>query len=101
MDAELLLQEEMEAFYHWLDGRELVPRMELLKQEMAEDMIVRMQKKVRKLSASEHEKENLLENMEQAARKAVNKTLFGLKHYLTQDEFQRCLEGLEQLYGEE
>ena len=101
VDAELLLQEEMEAFYHWLDGRELVPRMELLKQEMAEDMIVRMQKKVRKLSASEHEKENLLENMEQAARKAVNKTLFGLKHYLTQDEFQRCLEGLEQLYGEE
>lgn len=99
--AEEILAEYIENFYQWMDGKDFVPRIQILKEEIADDVLVRIQKPVRKVSLCEDAQEHLLQNIEMAAQKAANKLLFGLKSYLTQEEFQRCVEGLEQLYGEE
>lgn len=99
--AEEILTEYIENFYQWLDGRNFVPRIQMLKEEIADDVLLRMQKSMRRISLSEDERICLQREIELAAEKAANKMLFGLKSYLTPEEFKRCVEGLERLYGEE
>ena len=45
-------------------------------------------------------KEKLLQGIDAAAGKVVNKLIFGLRDSLEQDAFLECVAGLEKLYEE-
>lgn len=94
-----ILQEQMEDFYNWYGGRDLIPRIQDIKAEAVQDLNLRILKILRKTPMEEKDRENLLQAIDTAAAKVVNKMMFGLKDSLEEKEFLNCVEGLEKLYG--
>ena len=93
-----ILQEQMEDFYNWYGGRDLIPRIQDIKAEAVQDLNLRILKSLRKTPMEEKDRENLLQAIDTAAAKVVNKMMFGLKDSLEEKEFLNCVEGLEKLY---
>ena len=93
-----ILQEQMEDFYNWYGGRDLIPRIQDIKAEAVQDLNLRILKILRKTPMEEKDRENLLQAIDTAAAKVVNKMMFGLKDSLEEKEFLNCVEGLEKLY---
>ena len=91
-------QEQMEDFYNWYGGRDLIPRIQDIKAEAVQDLNLRILKILRKTPMEEKDRENLLQAIDTAAAKVVNKMMFGLKDSLEEKEFLNCVEGLEKLY---
>ena len=98
--AEVILQEEMDDFYVWLDGRDMIPRIQEIKEEAVTDLNLRLHKILHKLPLQEEEKEELEKAIDTAAGKVVTKMIFGLRDTLEKDTFAECVEGLEKLYEE-
>lgn len=96
--AGVILQEQMEDFYNWYGGRDLIPRIQDIKAEAVQDLNLRILKILRKTPMEEKDRENLLQAIDTAAAKVVNKMMFGLKDSLEEKEFLNCVEGLEKLY---
>ncbi len=61
-------------------------------------MNLRILKILRKTPMEDTDRENLLNAIDTAAAKVVNKMMFGLKDFLEEQEFLNCVEGLEKLY---
>lgn len=93
-----ILQEQMEDFYNWYGCRDLIPRIQDIKAEAVQDLNLRILKILRKTPMEEKDRENLLQAIDTAAAKVVNKMMFGLKDSLEEKEFLNCVEGLEKLY---
>lgn len=93
-----ILQEQMEDFYNWYGGRDLIPRIQDIKAEAVQDLNLRILKILRKTPMEEKDRENLLQAIDTAAAKVVNKMMFGLKDSLEEKDFLNCVEGLEKLY---
>lgn len=93
-----ILQEQMEDFYNWYGGRDLIPRIQDIKAEAVQDLNLRILKILRKTPMEEKDRDNLLQAIDTAAAKVVNKMMFGLKDSLEEKEFLNCVEGLEKLY---
>ena len=98
--AEAILQEKEDEFYDWYDGRDLIPRIQEIKEDAVTDLELRIHKILGKLPLEEKEREELRRSIETAAGKVVNKMMFGLKDSLEKDTFLACVEGLEKLYEE-
>lgn len=98
--AGAILGEQMEDFYSWYEGHDLIPRIQGIKEEAVQDLNLRILKTLRKTPMEEEDREKLLTAIDKAAEKVVNKMVFGLKDSLKQEEFRNCVEGLEKLYGE-
>lgn len=98
--ADTIIGRQIAEFDCWMTGKNLVPQIQMIREEAAEDVVLRLGKRIRKTALGEREQEDLKKSIEGAAGKVVNKMLFGLKEYLCPEEFQRCVKGLEQLYGE-
>lgn len=98
--AEAILQEEIEDFYVWLDGRDMIPRIQEIKEEAVTDLNLRLHKILHKLPLNEQEKMDLEAAIDTAAGKVVTKMIFGLRDALEKDVFAECVEGLEKLYEE-
>lgn len=95
-----ILAEEIEDFYNWYQGRELIPRIQEIKAEAVEDFNLRIMKILRKTPMEDTAREELLQAMDHAAGNVVNKMIFGLRDFLEPKEFISCVEGLERLYEE-
>lgn len=95
-----LLKEEMEEFYSWYHGRDLIPRIQEIKADAVEDFNLRIMKVLKKTPMEDRDRDNLRRAMDEAAGKVVNKILFGLRDSLNQEEFLHCVKGLEKLYEE-
>lgn len=95
-----ILQEQQEEFYSWYNGRDLIPRIQEIKADAVEDLNLRIMKILRKTPMEEKDRENLLNAIDTAAGKVVNKMMFGLKDFMKEEEFMNCVEGLEKLYEE-
>ena len=95
-----ILAEEIEDFYNWYQGRELIPRIQEIKAEAVEDFNLRIMKILRKTPIEDTAREELLQAMDHAAGNVVNKMIFGLRDFLEPKEFISCVEGLERLYEE-
>lgn len=93
-----IIGKEIEVFYHWLEGSSMVPKIQVIKEEVAKDMCLRLQKKVGKLEVEEKVQEKLMQDIEKAAQNTVNKMLFHLKDVQSTEEFVKALDGLENLY---
>lgn len=98
--AGAILAEQMEDFYSWYEGHDLIPRIQGIKEDAVQDLNLRIWKTLRKTPMEEGDREKLLAAIDKAAEKVVNKMVFGLKDALEQEEFRSCVEGLEKLYGE-
>ena len=95
-----ILQEQQEEFYSWYNGRDLIPRIQEIKADAVEDLNLRIMKILRKTPMEEKDRKNLLNAIDTAAGKVVNKMMFGLKDFMKEEEFINCVEGLEKLYEE-
>lgn len=103
MEAELeqahaILEEQLDAFYSWLSGRDVVPQIQKLQECVTRDIDLRIEKTYSRAAIEAEEREALLSAVDTAAGKVVNKLLFGLRETLRQDVFQECLEALTKLY---
>lgn len=96
--ANVILEEQMEEFYVWYECRDVVPRIQKLKSDVAEDLDLRLHKILHELPLEEAEKAKLEGQIAQAAQKVANKMLFGLRDNISQEAFRECVEGLERLY---
>lgn len=95
-----ILSEQMEEFYNWYRGRDLIPRIQEIKAEAVEDLNLRIMKILRKTPMEDRDRKALLNAIDTAAGKVVNKMMFGLRASLEEQEFINCVEGLERLYEE-
>ncbi len=98
--AAVILQEEMGEFYNWMCGRNMIPRIQEIRQEAINDFNGRIQKIVNKTLTDEKEREIFLKAIDTAAGKVVTKMIFGLRDTLESEMFLECVEGLERLYEE-
>ena len=98
--AGVILAEQQEEFYNWYDGHDLIPSIRDIKKEAVEDLNLRIMKILRKTPMEDADREKLLNAIDTAAAKVVNKMIFGLRDSLEQEAFKNCVEGLEQLYRE-
>lgn len=99
--AEFILAEEMEDFYQWLEGRDVIPRIQEIRAEAETDLSLRLHKILAKLPLEEKERKELDAAIRTSAGKVVTKMIFGLRDTLNKDTFLDCVEGLEKVYEEE
>lgn len=93
--------QQMEEFYQWLDGRDIIPRIQEIKEEAVHDFYLRIAKVLKNTPMEENDREKLTMAIDQAAGKVVNKLIFGLRDSLNQKAFLDCVAGLERIYEEE
>ena len=93
-----ILALQQEEFYNWYQGHDLIPRIHDIKKDAAADLTLRIKKTLQKTAMEEDDRKNLMDAIDTAAEKVVNKLLFGLRDCLEEEEFRNCVEGLEKLY---
>ncbi len=98
--AAACVQQQMEEFLHWYEGKDLFPRIEEIKAEAVNDLNLRINKIMKAVPISDKEQQELQGKIDQAASKVVNKMIFGLRDCLEQDTFEECVAGLEKIYEE-
>lgn len=96
--AEAILQEQMEEFYVWYECRDVIPRIQELKKNVAVDLDLRLHKILHELPLEPSSREKLEAQIGQAAEKVANKMLFGLRDNISGEAFRECVEGLEKVY---
>lgn len=99
-EAEVCLAEQMEDFFTWYECVDVVPRIQRIKALAADDLRLRLTKKLRELPVEDVVREQLRGDIEAAAQRTVNKMLFGLRGCVSSPAFRECIDGLEQIYGE-
>ena len=99
--AESILKEQMEEFDTWYSGRALIPRVQDLQSEVAEDLCLRLSKTIRKLPIEDCDRQALVQAIDSAAVKVAGKLLYGIRDTVGMKEFTDCVSGLEKLYEEE
>ncbi|MGI6094647.1 MAG: glutamyl-tRNA reductase [Lachnospiraceae bacterium] len=98
--AGVIIHAQMEEFHNWFTGKDLFPRIQEIKAEAVNDLNLRIMKILNKTPMEESDREMLLEVIDTAAGKVVNKMIFGLRDSLEQEAFAECVAGLERLYEE-
>ena len=95
-----IVREQMDEFFQWLDGRDVIPRIQEIREEAVQDLNLRIHKILKNTPMEDSDRTNLLNAVDTAAGKVVNKLIFGLRDSLNQDTFLECVAGLEKLYEE-
>lgn len=98
--AARIVQDQMDEFFQWLNGRDLIPRIQEIRADAVQDLNLRIDKILRNTPMEESDREKLLQAVDTAAGKVVNKLIFGLRDSLNQEAFRECVAGLERLYEE-
>ena len=93
--AEAILAEEKDAFYAWYEGRDVVPRIQALKDAAAQNVTARLTPVMRRAALEGLLRTNLEEEIGGAASRMMNNLLFGMKSRLTEDAFRECLGAME------
>lgn len=96
--AGIIIDEQMDEFFEWYTGKELIPEIYKIKKEMVTDVDHRIEKNIRKLDIGEEDKEKLVDTINNAAGKVILKMMFGLKDTLDKDVFAECVEGIKNIY---
>lgn len=98
--AKKILDEQMEEFYKWYECRDMIPKIQEIREKAVEDLSWRMQKIIRELPMQSEKREELREQMGSAAGKVIGKLLFALGGNISQENFRECMEVLSKLYAE-
>lgn len=95
-----IVRAQMDEFFQWLDGRDVIPRIQEIREDAVQDLNLRIHKILKNTPMDDSDRANLLKAVDTAAGKVVNKLIFGLRDSLEQDTFLECVAGLEKLYEE-
>ena len=95
--AETVISEEITAFYEWYDGKDIVPKIQLLKETAGSDVSGRMMPSLRNIPLDSEEKQKLVQEIEGASARMMNRLLFGLRAKLSDDTFRECLSAMEEI----
>ena len=98
--AEKILQEQMDEFYNWLEGRDIIPRIKEIQNKAVEDLNLRIYKILSHLPLEKEERDTLLRNIDTAAGKVVGKMIFGMRDAMGREAFLESVESMEQIYDE-
>lgn len=98
--AGAIVREQMDEFYLWLDGRDVIPRIQEIREEAVHDLNLRIAKILKNTPMESSDREKLERAVDTAAGKVVNKLIFGLRDSLNQEVFLECVAGLERIYEE-
>lgn len=98
--AEIILQEEINEFYIWYKGKDLIPRIQNLQKEAAQDLLLRLKKPIRKLSMDKEEEALLVDAIQTSAEKVIGKLIYGIRDQVETDTLINCVEGMEKTYEE-
>lgn len=93
-----IVKDQMNEFYQWYDGRDLIPRIQEIRQEAVHDLNLRINKILKSTPMEDEDRELLYQAINNAAGKVVNKMIFGLRDCLEQEVFLECVAGLEKVY---
>ena len=93
-----IVREQMDEFFKWLDGKELIPRIQEIKENAVNDFNLRIMKPLKNSPLEEEDKEKLMSAVDKAMEKVVNKMLFGLRDSMNEKAFLECVAGLEKTY---
>ena len=93
-----IVREQMDEFFKWLDGKELIPRIQEIKEHAVNDFNLRIMKPLKNAQMDEQEKEKLMNAVDTAMGKVVNKMLFALRDNMNEKAFLECVAGLEKTY---
>jgi len=93
--AEAILDGEKEAFYAWYEGRDVVPRIQELKDVAAGNVAARMAPAFRRACLAVEARESLEQEIEGASSRMMNNLLFGMRSRLPEDIFRECLGAME------
>jgi glutamyl-tRNA reductase len=99
--AEAILAEEKAEFYNWYSGREIVPRIQALKQLSARDVDARLTPVFRGVPLEAEDKAALRREVEGAAQRMMNRLLFGARAKLPEDVFSQCVDAMEEVFREQ
>lgn len=99
--ADLILTEKIGEFYSWLNFRDLVPHINNIREEGADDIERRLTKTFRKIKIDAQDEHLLRESIETASGKVISKIMFMLRDSLDEETFRRCVSIIEQSYMEE
>lgn len=93
--AEKILERKLEEFKGWYECRDLIPRMQQVGRQAAEEICWRMG---RGLGCLRKEEQEIVTGMlKESAHKVVDKMLFALRDELKGEELLKCLEILENI----
>ena len=98
--AEACFAEQMDEFYTWYECVDVIPKIQDFKENVAMDLELRLQKKLRELPVEEEVRAQLREDIESAAVRTMNKLLFGLRDGVERKTFRESLGCLEKIYEE-
>lgn len=98
--AEECFAEQMEEFYTWYECVDVIPKIQEIKEKMAVDLELRLQKKLRELPVEDSIREQLRSDIGAAAMRTANKMLFGLRDGVERRTFRESLGCLERIYEE-
>nr|WP_294677938.1 glutamyl-tRNA reductase [uncultured Blautia sp.] len=96
--AGAIVKAQMDEFFQWLKGRDIIPRIQEIKADAVEDLNLRIAKIFKNTPMEPEDREKLKGAVDIAAGKVVNKLIFGLRDSLNQEAFLDCVKGLEKLY---
>lgn len=97
-DAKIILQGQIDEFYEWYECRDVIPKIQDIRNSAVIDLKLRIQKIVRDLPVEMDIQASLQESIESAAGKVVNKMMFGLRDEVSKETFRECVEGLNKVY---
>ncbi len=100
-EAKQLLQQQMEDFFSWYHCVDIVPDIQKLKAQMAQDVMCRLEKTWKNTALSKEDAQQLQQEVEAAAQRAANKMLFGLKKGLDTDTLRSCMDCMKAVYENE
>ena len=98
--AEACFAEQMDEFYTWYECVDVIPKIQDIKEKVAMDLELRLQKKLRELPVEEEVRVQLRDDIESAAIRTMNKLLFGLRDGVERKTFRESLGCLEKIYEE-
>lgn len=96
--ADEYLSGQAEEFFAWYEYVDVIPKLQELKEKLAEDLLLRLTKVFRSIPAEEAEKKELQEEVRAAAVRTANKLLFGLKDGVDREAFRKMLDCMERIY---
>ena len=69
--AGLIVRDQMDEFFKWLDGKELIPRIQEIKENAVNDFNLRIMKPLKNTQMDEQEKEKLINAVDTAMGKVI------------------------------
>ena len=93
-----ILEAQIKEFVSWYKCKDVIPKVGDICKSAAFDVNLRLEKRIRKIDLTEHEKEHLEKSIHDATGKVVNKLMFGLMDNLNPETFQECVEAIKKIY---